>query len=45
MRFFRAIFDKYLTANKREKYEKELKEDAHDIHNRTKSYLNLHKFT
>ncbi len=45
MRFFRSIFDKYLTANKREKYEKELIEDTHDIYNRTKSYLNLHKFT
>jgi|TARA_Y100000310_G_C20666497_1_gene807779 hypothetical protein len=43
-KFFRAISDKYLTTSKMEKYENELKEDTHDIFNRTKSYLNLQKF-
>jgi hypothetical protein len=43
-KFFRAISDKYLTTSKMEKYENELKEDTHDIFNRTKSYINLQKF-
>jgi hypothetical protein len=44
MVFFRGIFDKFIASNKKERYEKELKEDAYDIFHRTKAYLNLHKF-
>jgi hypothetical protein len=43
-KFFRAVFDKFVATGRRAKYEKEVKDDVHDIFNRTKSYLNLHKF-
>ncbi len=43
-KFVRGVFDKFLATGRRERYEKEIKEDAHDIFNRTKSYLNLQKF-
>lgn len=44
LKFTRGFFDKFVATSKRERYEKELKEDTHDIFNRTKSYLNLQKF-
>jgi hypothetical protein len=43
-RFFRGIFDKFIATSRREKYEKEITQDTHDIFNRTKTYLNLEKF-
>jgi hypothetical protein len=43
-KFTRGIFDKFISTGKRERHEKEITEDLHDIFNRTKSYLNLQKF-
>ena len=44
LRLSRAIFDKFISTNKTDKLEKEIKQDTEDIFNKTKSYLNLHKF-
>ena len=43
-KFTRAIFDKFVASGKRERFEKEITEDCHDIFNRSKSDLNLQKF-
>lgn len=43
--FLRAVSDKYFTEKKRKMFEKELKDDTHDIFNRTKTFLNLYKFS
>ena len=45
VKFFRSVVNKYVVASKREKLEKEIKDDCHDIFNRTKTYLNLQKFS
>lgn len=44
MKFTRGVFDKFIATGRRERYEKEVIEDTHDIFNRTKSFLNLQKF-
>jgi hypothetical protein len=43
--FIRALSDKYFTNKKRKKFEKELKDDTYDLYNKTKTFLNLYKFT
>jgi hypothetical protein len=44
LKLSRAIFDKFISTNKKDRLEKEVKQDTEDIFNKTKSYLNLHKF-
>ncbi len=43
-KFTRGIFDKFISTGRRERYEKEIIDDTHDIFHRTKAFLNLHKF-
>lgn len=45
MLFFRSIFDRIIASDKTQKHEKALKKDVHDIFHRTKSFLNLQKFS
>jgi len=44
LKLSRVIFDKFISTNKKDRLEKEIKQDTDDIFNKTKSYLNLHKF-
>lgn len=44
-KFIRSVSDKYFTAKKRGKFEKEVEEDTRDLFHRVKTFLNLYKFS
>ena len=44
-KFIRSVSDKYFTAQKKVRFEKEVEEDTRDIFHKTKTFLNLYKFS
>jgi hypothetical protein len=42
--FFRGIYDKLINATKRERNEKKLSDNVHEVFNKTKFFLNMYKF-
>ena len=43
-RFLRAVSDRFFTEKRRNMYENMVKDDAYDVFNKAKSFLNLYKF-
>ena len=44
LKFFRAIYDKFIIGDKFRELEKELKDETYGFYNEIKSFLNLHRF-
>ncbi len=44
LKFFRAIYDKFMIGDKLKDHEKELKDETYEFYNEVKSFLNLYKF-